>query len=197
MDVRKEKTIQRIKNGFKELIQEKNYRDIKVQDILDKGEIGRTTFYEHYKSKDEVLKSIVLDIFIHINHPIKEINHDYSGDNSLLQLILHMLKHFEEEKSLLRAILNSESRDIFLKALSKEITSLIEERMIPYYTSDHVPEDVLLNHLSTSLLEIILWWLNKDCAISPSDVAYYYFSLVLPSLKTKDFTIKIEKSAIF
>lgn len=193
MDLRKEKTIQRIKDGFKKLIKEKNYSTITVQNILDVSDTGRTTFYMHYKSKDEVLKSIVDDIFLHVINPPLEKAHNYTGDNNFLSIINHTLYHFKEDKDLLKAILESESHDIFLESLFTHFNHLIKERMIPYYTTDTVPEEILLNHLSTSLTEIILWWItNNQCEIIPEEISYYYFSLVMPALTTKDFTYSIE-----
>jgi AcrR family transcriptional regulator len=198
MDLRKQKTITRIKNGFKELIKEMNYSSITVQDIIDKSEIGRTTFYLHFYSKDEVLKSIINDIFYHVKNPQVELNHDYTGDENLLSFIHHILNHFKEDKDLLKAILRPESHDIFIQTLNYHLTLLIKERMIPYYTIDYIPEEILINHLSTSLSEIILWWISKDyCSSDESIVSYYYFSLVMPSLTTKGFKFsfsnKIEK----
>lgn len=192
MDIRKEKTIKRIKDGFKELIKKKNYANITIQDILDESEIGRTTFYIHFKSKDEVLKSIVSDIFFHVTNPNLEFEHNYTSDNNFLSLINHILYHFKDEKELLTAILKSESHDIFLNNLEEHLDLMIKERMIPYYTADNVPEDILLNHLSRSLTEIILWWISKsNCKESPEEISYYYFSLVMPALTTKGFQYTI------
>lgn len=197
MDLRKQKTILRIKNGFKELIRDMNYSSITVQDIIEKSEIGRTTFYLHFNSKDEVLKTIVDDIFYHVNHPDIEIKHDYRGDESFLSLIHHTLIHFKEDKDLLQAILKSESHDIFINTLNKHLNQMIKERMIPYYHADNIPEDILINHLTTSLREIIIWWITMDdCKSNESIISYYYFSLVMPALTTKDFTFSFKNNII-
>ena len=196
MDLRKEKTIKRIKDGFKELIQRMDYSSITIQDILDISYIGRTTFYMHYKSKDEVLKSIVDDIFFHVLNPKVEQTHSF-GDESFLAIINHTLLHFKEDKDLLKAILKGESNDIFLKRLRLHLDSLISERMMPYYKAENIREDIVLNHLSSSLLEIIIWWIIKDdCKEDPLTISYDYFSLVMPALETKDFTYTIKDDVI-
>ena len=196
MDLRKEKTIKRIKDGFKELIQRMDYSSITIQDILDISYIGRTTFYMHYKSKDEVLKSIVDDIFIHVLNPKVEQAHSF-GDESFLAIINHTLLHFKEDKDLLKAILKGESKDIFLNRLRLHLDSLISERMMPYYKAENIREDIVLNHLSSSLLEIIIWWIIiDDCEEDPLTISYDYFSLVMPALETKDFTYTIKDDVI-
>ncbi len=46
-------------NIFHELMREKGYGKITVQDILKRAQIGRTTFYAHFTSKEDVLKASV------------------------------------------------------------------------------------------------------------------------------------------
>lgn len=196
MDLRKEKTIKRIKDGFKELIQKRDYSSITIQDILDISYTGRTTFYMHYKSKNEVLKSIVDDIFIHVLNPKFEQAHSF-GDESFLAIINHILIHFKEDKDLLNAILKGESNDIFLNRLRLHLDSLISERMMPYYKAENIREDIVLNHLSSSLLEIIIWWITEDdCKEDPLTISYDYFSLVMPALETKNFSYKMGDNLI-
>ena len=66
MDRRKAKTEKAIKTAFGRLIQEKTYGDISIQDIIDEADVARATFYDHFKSKEDVLVSISADIFAHI-----------------------------------------------------------------------------------------------------------------------------------
>ena len=64
--------------------------------------------------------------------------------------------------------------------------------MMPYYFADNIPDEILLNHLSSSLTNIILWWISdNDCKNPPEEISYYYFSLVMPALTTKGFTYKV------
>ena len=66
MDKRKEKTINTIYNAFANLMREKDYDDITIQDLLEEASISRSTFYSHYKTKDELLLSISNHIFEHV-----------------------------------------------------------------------------------------------------------------------------------
>ena len=66
MDKRTEKTLDAIYDAFTILINTKDYDDITIQDILDKSNIGRSTFYTHFKTKNDLLLKISQDIFEHV-----------------------------------------------------------------------------------------------------------------------------------
>lgn len=188
MDKRKNRTQKLIKESFSDLIIKNKYSDITIQDILDHAEIGRATFYAHFKSKDEVLGSICSDIFDHITSALlsAEKHHDFSGHSGFTHHVNHMLCHFAEDKEVLKGILASEGHDVFLADLKEHLFDFIGEELMPNYTKKEVPEELLKNHLVTSLMEIVLWWLTEnDCKETPEAVASYYFSLTLPALERR------------
>ena len=90
MDRREEKTIETIYQAFTNLINTKDFDDITIQNILDEAKIGRSTFYCHFKTKNDLLLKISQDIFEHVfSHSLQEEkSHDFSKENipeSLLQ----------------------------------------------------------------------------------------------------------------
>ena len=174
MDRRQKKTREAIFAAFSELIRARRYESITVQDIIDKADIGRSTFYSHFETKDTLLKAMCSDIFEHI---IEGNICDYPDSSVTLQAKLtHILWHFEKEKSDIRAILSSQSHDVFLGYLRDYLGTLFEMHLADFNTE--VPDSFLLHHLIGTFCEAVGWWIRESPDLSPDKVASYYMSVV-------------------
>lgn len=77
-------TTEKIYNAFAEVLLEKAYADVRIQDVLDKSGVARSTFYAHYKTKEELLKSICSTIFGHV------FSHSLAEEKATIFKILHI-----------------------------------------------------------------------------------------------------------
>jgi len=179
MDRRQQKTRKAIFSALSTLLEQKRFEHITVQEIIDEANIGRSTFYAHFETKDDLLKEMCTDIFQHIfNDKLpQEESHDYStGSQSLEQKLGHILYHLRENKSDLKGILGGESGELFIRFLKKYLRELFERYKSDF--SPDVPEDFLLHHLSGSFAETVKWWMMENAARSPEEVASFYMRMV-------------------
>ena len=115
MDRRISKTRRAIHTAFEALLAEKRYEQITVQDIIDRADIGRSTFYAHFETKDDLLKSACRNMFDHIfeDHPSSESSHDFSaGADSLKARLTHILYHLQDDRVWYTGIFACESADL-------------------------------------------------------------------------------------
>ena len=100
MDRRQRRTRSLIFRAFSALLEKKNYSSITVQDIIDEADIGRSTFYAHFDTKDELLKALCTDIFDHVFSEaiLSEEKHDFSHHSSFRDRITHILYHLQEKQ---------------------------------------------------------------------------------------------------
>src|SRR5215213_8734136 len=59
LDRRVQKTRKLLQDALIELVAEKGYESVTVQEILEKGNVGRSTFYAHFQDKEHLLHSIL------------------------------------------------------------------------------------------------------------------------------------------
>jgi len=174
MDRRQRKTRQAIFKAFSELLETKRFEHITVQDIIDKADIGRSTFYAHFETKDTLLKAMCSDIFNHIFD--KEIC-EYKEDNSSLQSKLsHILWHLKGIKRDVYGILSSNSSDLFMQYLKENLSVLFKMYLKDFKTN--LPEDFLLNYLVGSFAETIKWWVKNEMILPPETLSEYFIQVI-------------------
>ena len=172
MDRRQKRTRKAIFDAFKALLERKRYDHITVQDIIDEADVGRTTFYSHFETKDLLLDALCEELFYHIfeNDPCPFAGHD----NDLEGKLSHILWHIRDSKKDI-GVLISDSGELFM-GYFKEHLKKIFMLHIDSFKSD-VPRDFLLNHLVGSFSETVRWWMREGMKTSPEKTAKYFISM--------------------
>lgn len=115
-DRRTSKTLQAIHESLLSLMLEKPYDKITIQNIIDRANVGRSTFYSHFATKDELLISSIEQMLEMLNKHI--VNHSAeSGDKSRLIPVDELFDHIKENSRLMRALIRARSVICFLKRL--------------------------------------------------------------------------------
>ena len=162
-DKRAQRTRQALLGAFFGLVLERRYDEIKVADILERAGVGRSTFYEHFSSKDAILASS-------LNGPFEVLADSTRRPDNTAQLIA-LLEHFWENRAL--------ARGIFLGATRRKTTAvlvdLIEQRMkidgVEKPVSLIVPLRLAAIQLAEGLLAPTTAWLTGEARCSANALA--------------------------
>lgn len=185
MDRRQQKSRQAIFEAFSKLLSSKSYTRITVQEIIDEANIGRSTFYSHFETKDDLLKEMCTDLFNHIfsDSLDTEGTHDFSiPDGNPNSMITHILYHLRDSKKNIVGILTSESGELFLRFFKQYLNELITQHLLigVKRKNANVPDDFLVNHISGSFVEMVQWWLKNNMKQSPEELAECFLSVIIP-----------------
>lgn len=177
MDRRQRKTRAAIFSAFTHLLENKSYSSLTIQDIIDEADIGRTTFYAHFETKDELLKAICSDIFDHVfsEELMSEQKHDFSEHKSFQDRLTHILYHLREEQENISGILSGECGEILMRYLKEYLYHIFESRISE---SDSIPREYRLHHAVSSFAETVRWWLKGHNAYTPEQISEFYFDSV-------------------
>jgi AcrR family transcriptional regulator len=178
MDRRQRKTRKAIFEAFSRLLTEKHYSRISVQDIIDEADVGRTTFYAHFQTKEDLLNQMCEEIFSHVFSEVREreSSHDFSSQPATLSSELtHLLYHLQERQDITKLI-SGESGDVFLKYFKEQLTKAFDgmKELFP----ETVPKEYAEIFYVTSFVEIVSLWVKKSCRETPETIVQYYFTLI-------------------
>ena len=179
MDKREIKTLDKIYSAFESLLLSNNYDDITIQDILDKSTVSRSTFYSHFKNKEEILLSFVKHIFSHVfdKNLIKESNHDYSksSDIDYAHYLAHMLDHFYEDKLLIKAILSSSASSIFLNEFEHNLRNMQSIFVDNKFLKDNnIPRDLNVEMITGEFIYLFKYWIMSNNEYSRDEILKYF-----------------------
>ena len=174
-------TTEKIYNAFAEVLLEKAYADVRIQDVLDKSGVARSTFYAHYKTKEELLKSICSTIFGHVfSHSLaEEKSHDFSKSSifDYKHFITHIFYHLHDEKTLVHAILLSQSKDTFLNYLRGELaefaTACVENNFV---TGKNLPKSLKVNSIIENFVLLVEYWDETAFTDTPERLTDYFLT---------------------
>ena len=128
MDRRQLKTRNAIFRAFTELLNRGHYASITVQEIIDAANIGRSTFYAHFDTKDDLLKALSRELFDHIINTAmdqQDPNGLYACTNAPHSVFCHILLHLQENDNNILSLLTCESRGIFLGYFKSGMEELV------------------------------------------------------------------------
>ena len=168
-DRRIQKTRRALQDALLTLIVERRYDKITVQDILDRANVGRSTFYAHYRDKDDLLLG---DFAGAMQHMFAEVRDDATGEVGAGAFsILPFLKHAQAHLHLYRALLGTEGIEIVKQGLQEALYAKFQQDIahhFPAVSLDVTAQEMTLHYLTGAALACITWWLDADVPCPPA-----------------------------
>ncbi len=173
LDRRVQRTRTQLRDALIALILERGYDDLTIQDITDKADMRRATFYLHYKDKEELLLKALSESFDELVQQMESIRqNDILAGKTNVEAFLVMFRHAEQNARLYRVILNGQSgvavanriREYLAALLLSSLKALPSEQLA-------VPPEILAHYMAGAELAMITWWLNHDMPYSAQQMA--------------------------
>src|SRR6266498_5042643 len=160
-DRRVQKTEALLREALAALIHEKSYDDIVVKEILTRANVGRSTFYTHFRDKDELLLSGIHDM-LSSARPAGGRRAPAKPWESLLWFSLPILEHIEKHRRTGGATMGSQGRGVMHEHLQHAITELIEEEVRTAQrhrrVEGHASPELLVHWIASTFTLVLNWW---------------------------------------
>jgi len=180
-DKRVRRTEQTLRDALLELMVERGYERITVQDILDRAGIGRATFYFHYRGKDDLLRRS-LD---QLRSLLSKQWQPNSGGKSPLGFSLAFFRHVDSHRRLYQAIVGRESGVIVDREMRRLLTALVVESIgvLGSIGKNTSRADLAAQCIVGALMSIVTWWLDCAIKLSPEELDSVFQEMTHPALQ--------------
>jgi len=181
-DRRTQRTQQALIDALLDLLKVKHYDAISVKDIIEKANVGRSTFYAHYQTKDDLLKSgfeSVLDMLL------DQVVFDETERNLTLDTT-PLFRHAQGHVKLFRILAWGSGFDLITMQGQAALSGKILQRLSPFISREKqpaVPLPILSYSLAGSFLILLKWWLENDMPGSPEYMDGIIQQLIMPGFR--------------
>jgi len=174
MDRRVQRTRKLLRDALMNLIMEDGYDAISIQDITEKANLGRATFYLHFKDKDELLLDVMeqfIDDFMEQVPQISEAQWRLDDTKALVRLFDFAAEHYDLYRILIIGSGGITAANQLRRSVAENIADFIRQEIDELGAKPVVPTEFIANHFAGSLLATIYWWLDSDLSYTPEEMA--------------------------
>jgi len=168
----------------------KHYQQVTVAQIIERADIGRSTFYAHFETKDDLLQDMCRDMFAHVFEGVNDRceTHGELQTADLEGKLAHLLYHLRDTHDGICGKLVKEGEPHFTSYFDQQLSMLIEReaprtpgheapRTPTHATpapSAEVPGDLTAEIRTAAFLRTVSWWFEHDATSAPEDVAHWF-----------------------
>jgi AcrR family transcriptional regulator len=164
IDRRVQKTLDSLHQALIALILEKGYDAITVKDIIDRANVGRSTFYTHYLSKEHLLQG-GLDDLGKVLLANQKLGRTQVGKAAVrFAFSSALFDHAHGYKNVYRAMVGKHAGAVVTNRLSKVLTDLVKEDLsaIKFFQSaQNVPPSVMIQFIVGAIMSVLTWWVDE------------------------------------
>jgi AcrR family transcriptional regulator len=182
-DRRSQRTQRTIHEALMSLLQEKRYDAITVQDIIDRADVGRSTFYAHYQDKEDLMSSLL----VHLMDVLSQMPGRAAATN-LERLIpaRDIFEHVQQNLDLFKGMVRGRGLELFFEKgqdyWSEKIAAALQEEL-PAGQTPAVPIPVTAHFVAGSFVTILRWWLDNKMPYSPQEMDQIVQRLLMPGIR--------------
>lgn len=158
-----------------------HYDSVTVSQIIERADVGRSTFYAHFETKDELLDQMCGEMFDHVFEGVNaqcETHSDLNGQG-LEGRLAHLLYHLRDTHSGVCGKLLMEGEPHFTRDFRHRLRALLRDSA-PGLARGEVPTDLAYDVLVSAYCQVVTWWFSNGCEADPRQVAAWYLELVRP-----------------
>ena len=169
IDRRVQRTRQTLQKALNELILEKSYEKTTVQDVIDRANVGRSTFYAHFQDKEQLLLSGFEPLLAEFEEFLTGQSFDHE---SPWALSLTMFQQVQKQQG----------GYITLTHIQKYLHSYLLDHLKQQMPkrNKNVPPELVAHYIASSFTALLTWWIDNNYPVPAEQMNQYLRQLVEP-----------------
>ena len=185
-DRRVQRTRKLLRDALMELMLEKGYDAVTVQDIIDRANVGRSTFYAHFVDKQQLLLSGVEQLRESLaQEPRVALAAQGRPGAPMLGFSLPMFQHAQSNYRLYQALVVKGGSAMVEQFARSMLTGLVHDELaalVPPGASLPIPLDVVILYTVSAFMALLKWWLDQKMPCSAEEVDQMFRALTMPGI---------------
>ena len=184
-DKRVARTQQALRGALLDLMVECGYEKLSVQQILDRAGVGRATFYLHYRSKEDLLRTSLEGLREYLTRDWHSVSKGKAHSSPPLGFSLAFFQHVDSHRKLYRAIVGRESGAIVDKQMRRLLADLVREDLgsTGHRVRIGSEADLAAQYVAGALMAIVSWWLDRNIKLTAEEIDRTFRQMTLPALQ--------------
>ena len=155
------------------LIQKKRYETITIKDICDAANVGRSTFYAHYTSKDDLKRSGLENLRSLLVNQQRDALATPGDRDCSLSFSLTMFEHARDHLDLYRALVGGRGGTVSLGSIRQVISDLMRNELAATAdknSADVIPRELVIHYVVGAYMAVLTWWLDGGAKLPPQRI---------------------------
>jgi len=174
IDRRIPRTRAMLQQALNSLILKKGYEAVTIKDICNAANVGRSTFYAHYTSKDD-LKRSGFEPLRRLLVDQQKVALSKTGDKGARSLgfSLTMFEHARDHRDHYRALVGGRGGSVSLGTIRKILSDLVRDELaatVDKNSADVIPREFVVQYVVGAFMAVLTWWLDGGAKLPPQRI---------------------------
>src|SRR5262245_24475290 len=185
-DRRVRRTRDLLRSAFVSLVHEKGYDRVTVQDILDRADVGRSTFYAHYRDKEDLLRSGFEDVHAALAAEKDAAERQAGQETTFLEPLVAVFRHVDRYRDTWGPDPGRGNHELIVRILREGIDDLVRAHFgsqFPGAYLDRPETAAAMRFVASACMGVLVWWLDDDVAWSAEEVHSAFRRMATPGVR--------------
>ncbi len=186
VDRRSMRTRNALSEALMEILAERGWDDIAVQDVCERANIGRSTFYSHYPNKDALLQGGLNGLQAELQRQARTRSDNPSSGGGRAQgfgFAPGLIEHALEQRAVFRGLIGRRSGYAVQQRFREMVIRLVSNEL-PTSTGSF-PRQAVARYLAAAFVELLSWWVEQRAPMPSTELAALFDELARPALERR------------